>query len=89
MTLANGSAIAPLVISPRLGHLETSMARTRAFDEEEVLDWAMALFWRKGFEATSIKELVAPPGSTAPACTQLLATSVDCSSRYSTTIWLA
>jgi TetR/AcrR family transcriptional repressor of nem operon len=34
------------------------MARTRGFDEDEVLDRAMALFWRKGFEATSIEELV-------------------------------
>jgi len=62
MTLARGSAIAPLATSPRLGHLRMSMARTRAFDEEDVLDRAMALFWRKGFEATSIEELVGVSG---------------------------
>ena len=62
MTLARGSAIAPLATSPRLGHLRMSMARTRAFDEEDVLDRAMALFWRKGFEATSIEELVSVSG---------------------------
>ena len=38
------------------------MARTRSFDEDEVLDRAMALFWRKGFEATSIEELVSVSG---------------------------
>ena len=38
------------------------MARTRSFDEAAVLDRAMALFWRKGFEATSIEELVSVSG---------------------------
>ncbi|MGH7121340.1 MAG: TetR/AcrR family transcriptional regulator [Acetobacteraceae bacterium] len=34
------------------------MGRTRAFDTGEVLDRAMALFWRQGYEATSIQDLV-------------------------------
>ncbi|MDP2697505.1 TetR/AcrR family transcriptional regulator [Thalassospira sp.] len=38
------------------------MARPRAFDEESVLDNAMNIFWSKGFEATSIQELVAETG---------------------------
>ena len=38
------------------------MARTRVFDEQQVLDRAMALFWRQGFEATSIQDLVETVG---------------------------
>jgi hypothetical protein len=38
------------------------MARTHAFEENQVLDRAMAPFWRQGFEATSIEELVAASG---------------------------
>ncbi|MDE2582669.1 MAG: TetR/AcrR family transcriptional regulator [Rhodospirillales bacterium] len=38
------------------------MARTRIFDEQQVLDRAMALFWRQGFEATSIQDLVEAVG---------------------------
>ena len=34
------------------------MARTKVFDEEEVLDKAMNLFWRKGYNATSAQDLV-------------------------------
>lgn len=58
MIPAFGPATAPLAISARVGHVRGTMARTRAFDEEEVLDRAMALFWRQGFEATSIGDLV-------------------------------
>ena len=34
------------------------MARTKVFDEEEVLDRAMDLFWLKGYAATSAQDLV-------------------------------
>ena len=34
------------------------MARTKAFDKQEVLQKAMELFWEKGFHATSIQDLV-------------------------------
>lgn len=34
------------------------MARPKAFDQTEVLDRAMDLFWRQGYEATSIQNLV-------------------------------
>lgn len=34
------------------------MARPKAFDPEEILDRATALFWRKGYEATSVADLV-------------------------------
>ncbi|WP_192348556.1 TetR/AcrR family transcriptional regulator [Algoriphagus sp. Y33] len=34
------------------------MARTKVFDEQEVLDRAMKLFWEKGYNATSAQDLV-------------------------------
>lgn len=34
------------------------MPRTKAFDEKEVLEKAMELFWRQGYHATSIQNLV-------------------------------
>jgi len=34
------------------------MPRTKQFNEEEVLNKAMELFWEKGFHATSIQDLV-------------------------------
>lgn len=34
------------------------MARTKAFDEKETLLKAMELFWKKGFHATSMQDLV-------------------------------
>jgi len=33
------------------------MARTKNFDENKVLESAMLLFWKKGYSATSMKEL--------------------------------
>jgi AcrR family transcriptional regulator len=33
------------------------MTRARPYDREEALDAAMTLFWRKGFHATSLKDL--------------------------------
>lgn len=38
------------------------MARHKQFDREAVLDKAMRLFWRQGYEATSIQDLVAATG---------------------------
>jgi TetR/AcrR family transcriptional repressor of nem operon len=34
------------------------MARHKAFDQEDVLDKAVAVFWAKGYEATSMQDLV-------------------------------
>jgi TetR/AcrR family transcriptional regulator, transcriptional repressor for nem operon len=38
------------------------MAGIKRFDRVDVLDRAMALFWRRGYEATSIRDLVAATG---------------------------
>jgi TetR/AcrR family transcriptional repressor of nem operon len=38
------------------------MAGVKQFDRSDVLDRAMALFWRRGYEATSIRDLVAATG---------------------------
>jgi TetR/AcrR family transcriptional regulator, transcriptional repressor for nem operon len=34
------------------------VARTKAFDREEALEKAMYTFWRRGYEATSVQDLV-------------------------------
>jgi TetR/AcrR family transcriptional repressor of nem operon len=38
------------------------MAGVKQFDRDDVLDRAMALFWRRGYEATSIRDLVTATG---------------------------
>jgi TetR/AcrR family transcriptional regulator, transcriptional repressor for nem operon len=41
------------------------MARPREFDEDVVLDAAIQCFWNRGFEATSVKDLIDRTGITA------------------------
>jgi AcrR family transcriptional regulator len=38
------------------------MARPREFDEEEVLEQALNVFWEKGYEGTSVDDLVSATG---------------------------
>jgi len=38
------------------------MARTKEFDQEEALDKAMHLFWERGYEGTSVQDLVDTTG---------------------------
>ncbi|HEX3403080.1 MAG TPA: TetR/AcrR family transcriptional regulator, partial [Acetobacteraceae bacterium] len=41
------------------------MARPREFDEDAVLNAAVLCFWKQGYEATSVRDLVAHTGITA------------------------
>ena len=50
------------------------MAGVKQFDREEVLNRAMRVFWERGYEATSIQDLVAATGL---KCGSLYATFVD------------
>jgi TetR/AcrR family transcriptional regulator, transcriptional repressor for nem operon len=43
----------------------SGMARPREFDEDAVLDATVRCFWKQGYEATSVRDLVAHTGITA------------------------
>jgi len=43
-------------------HTPKGRGRPRSFDEDEVLDTLVALFWERGFEAASLNEIVAASG---------------------------
>ncbi len=42
--------------------MEKAVARPREFEEEEVVKAALAVFWRQGYQATSIQDLVEATG---------------------------
>jgi AcrR family transcriptional regulator len=44
-----------------------SMARPRSFDPDEVLDLARDVFWRKGFQGTSLDDVTAATGLAKPS----------------------
>lgn len=43
------------------------MARPREFDQDEVLDAAIECFWRRGLEATSVRDLAEATGVNQPS----------------------
>jgi AcrR family transcriptional regulator len=43
------------------------MARPRSFDPDEVLDLARDVFWRKGFQGTSLDDITAATGLAKPS----------------------
>jgi TetR/AcrR family transcriptional regulator, transcriptional repressor for nem operon len=45
--------------------MDEGMARPREFDEETVLDAAMRCFWHRGYDATSVRDLVEKTGITS------------------------
>ncbi|WP_456677935.1 TetR/AcrR family transcriptional regulator [Bradyrhizobium sp. RDM12] len=42
----------------------SDMSRPREFDETEVMDKALELFWRQGYEGTSLNDLLDATGLT-------------------------
>jgi TetR/AcrR family transcriptional repressor of nem operon len=53
------------MVRDRCDWVGDGMARPREFDEGIVLDAAVLCFWKNGYDATSVKDLVAETGITA------------------------
>ncbi|BCQ47761.1 hypothetical protein ERHA55_52880 (plasmid) [Erwinia rhapontici] len=53
--------------------------RPKTFDREAALDKALELFWRHGYEGTSLADLVEATGAKAPTCMRNLPIKKGCS----------
>src|SRR5271163_1114981 len=53
--------------APQKGFRNPTMPRPREFDETAALEAAIECFWRRGYEATSMRDLAASMGLTAPS----------------------
>jgi TetR/AcrR family transcriptional repressor of nem operon len=60
---ALGAALCDFAASAYIG----SMARPRSFDTDEALDLARDVFWRKGFQGTSLDDITAATGLAKPS----------------------
>ena len=51
----------------QLSHLNMPKGRPRKFDTDKAVEQAMLVFWKKGYEGTTIDELTAAMGISRPS----------------------
>jgi AcrR family transcriptional regulator len=56
-----------VVLYRRVRYLPIAMSRPKSFDEQRALEQAMHLFWRNGYEGTSLTELTEAMGINRPS----------------------
>ena len=58
------------------------MARPRQFEEIQVIEKLMKVFWDKGYEATSMQDLVAASGLLKGSLYGVLPINAQCTSQH-------